>query len=310
MFEGILTALVTPFRNGGIDAPALEALCERQIKAGIAGIVVLGTTGEAATLLPDEQTQVIRIAVEVARGRVPIVAGASSNSTRAAVEQSERAAKAGAQALLHCAPYYNKPTQEGMYQHFVACARATKLPVILYNVPGRTASDLLPATVNRLATVPGIVAIKEATADLHRAGTLIRELSATFAVLSGDDFTAFPMFALGGKGVISVVSNVAPARMVEMWTAWKKGDVARAREIHLRLLPLMDLLFLESNPIPVKAALELQGFIGPDIREPLTPASASVREALSAFLQKESVAWSGLAFSARAGAWAAPSSPK
>ncbi len=285
--QGVMTALVTPMRDGEIDRDALAGLVDWQIEAGVDGLVAVGTTGESATLSADEQTQVIELVVRAARGRVPIIAGAGSNATAHAVELSRRAKQAGADALLHVTPYYNKPTQDGLYQHFAACAAATDLPVVLYNVPGRTGVDLLPDTVLRLADLPNVVAIKEATGDLRRAADLQRRLSGRLDLLSGDDFTAFPLFCLGGGGVISVVSNVAPAQTAAMWDAYRAGDVERARQLHLELFPLMELLFAESSPIPAKTALHLLGRCGPELRPPLSPCSAQLRARLEEYLRSQ-----------------------
>jgi 4-hydroxy-tetrahydrodipicolinate synthase len=287
VLEGAMTALVTPMQDGGVDADALARLVDQQIAAGIDGLVAVGTTGESATLAAAEQVGVIEQVVRRAAGRVPVVAGAGAYSTAAAIELSKAAAGAGAQGLLHVTPYYNKPTQDGLYRHFTAIAEATSLPIILYNVPGRTSCDLLPETVVRLAEHPRIAAIKEATGDMRRAGELVRALGDRMAVLSGDDFTAFPLFALGGRGVISVVSNVVPDRVAAMWDAAAAGDWERARGLHLDMLPLVELLFAEPNPIPVKAALELIGTIGPEIRLPLTGCSEPLRARLRAQLERE-----------------------
>jgi len=273
MFKGAMTALVTPLKAGAVDDSALAALIESQIEAGIRGLVLCGTTGESATLDADEKERVIRVAVQAASGRVPIIAGVGANSTDVAVGQSRAAKHAGADGLLHVTPYYNKPTQEGLFQHFLACSKATDLPILLYNVPARTHSDLLPDTIKRLAEVPTILGIKEATGDMARAGTLVRELGANFTISSGDDFSALSLMALGGHGVISVVSNVAPGLVAKMTNAATSGNFTVAQECHHRLMPLCELLFKESNPIPVKAALAHLGRIQPDIRLPLTPCS-------------------------------------
>ncbi|RMH40410.1 MAG: 4-hydroxy-tetrahydrodipicolinate synthase [Deltaproteobacteria bacterium] len=285
-----MTALVTPMRDGAVDFPALDALVERQLEAGIDGLVAVGTTGESATLAPPEHVAVVRRVVEVARGRVPVVAGAGANSTAEAVELSIACREAGADALLHVTPYYNKPTQQGLYVHFEAVARAGRLPVVLYNVPGRTSCDLLPETVERLAAVDYIVAIKEATGSVARATEIIERCGDRIAVLSGDDFTAFALYAVGARGVISVVSNVAPAWMADMWDAARDGDWDRARQLHYRIQPLTRLLFAEPNPIPVKAALALLGHIGPEIRPPLVECSPALRDRLRDRLAEDGLA--------------------
>jgi len=279
-FEGCLTALVTPFRDGKVDYDALTRLIDWQIENGVDGLVAVGTTGESATLDVDEHVAVIAHCVKVARGRVPVVAGAGANATSEALELGRRSEDVGADALLHVTPYYNKPTQEGLFRHYEAIARATKLPVILYNVPGRTAVDLLPETVERCMQLDNVVAIKEATGNMARATDVIARVGNRLTVLSGDDATAFPLYTLGGRGVISVVSNVAPREMSEMWDAAARGDWARARELHFELRVLNHLLFVESNPIPVKAALALMGRCGGELRPPLYPASPSLVEQL------------------------------
>ncbi|MCG8421746.1 MAG: 4-hydroxy-tetrahydrodipicolinate synthase [Proteobacteria bacterium] len=278
--EGVMTALVTPMRNGDVDFDALGNLIEDQIAAGIDGLVAVGTTGESATLDMREHKQVIQHFVEVAKKRVPVIAGAGGNSTIEALELSLASAEAGADGLLQVTPYYNKPTQEGLYQHFATIANETELPVVLYNVPGRTSCDLLPETVARLAEIDNIVAIKEATGDVIRATRIVELCGDSITLLSGDDFTAFALYAVGGRGVISVVSNLIPGIMAKMWRAARDGAWDRARELHFHIQPLTRLLFVESSPIPVKAALALLGKIQPDIRLPLCPCSDQLKEAL------------------------------
>jgi 4-hydroxy-tetrahydrodipicolinate synthase len=280
-FEGVTTALVTPMRDGQVDTVALARLVEEQIAAGVDGLVAVGTTGEAATLTVAEHVAVIRHVVDVTRSRVPVLAGAGANSTAEAIELSVASQEAGADGLLHVTPYYNKPTQEGLYLHFAAIARETTLPIVLYNVPGRTACDMLPETVARLAEIDRIVGIKDATGDMRRASDVIAAAGDRISVLSGDDFTAYGMMALGGRGVISVVSNVVPGRMAAMWDAAARGDLAGARAVHFELMPLMSLLFVEPNPMPVKAALELMGIIGGELRLPLCPCSPALRARLA-----------------------------
>lgn len=287
-FEGAMTALITPMKEGGdVDFDALAELVESQIAAGIHGLVAVGTTGESATLDMDEHVAVIRHVIETADGRVPVIAGAGSNSTDEAIELSRESAELGADGLLHVAPYYNKPTQEGMYRHFAAIAGATDLPVVLYNVPGRTSSDLLPETVARLCEIDSVVAIKEATGNLARATRIIELCGDRMTVLSGDDFTAFPLYAVGARGVISVVSNVLPAVMAEMWNAAAAGDWARGRALHYRIQPLTRLLFVEGNPTGTKAALALLGAIKPEIRLPMWPCSDGLRAEIRAALAAE-----------------------
>lgn len=285
--EGAMTALVTPMREGSVDFDALGTLVEEQIEAGIDGLVAVGTTGESATLAVPEHVQVIRHVVHVARGRVPVIAGAGGNATSEALELTRASQEAGADAVLQVVPYYNKPTQEGLFRHFEAIARATPLAVVLYNVPGRTACDLLPDTVARLAEIPNVVAIKEATGSTVRATEILERAGDRITVLSGDDFTTFPLYAVGARGVISVVSNVLPGAMAEMWDAVAGGDWDRARALHYRIQPLTRLLFVESNPIPVKAAMALLGKMEPDLRLPLWPCSDGLRDQLRACLTAE-----------------------
>lgn len=278
--EGCLTALVTPFRDGAVDYEALTRLVEWQIESGIDGLVAVGTTGESATLDVEEHVAVISHVVKVARGRVPVVAGAGGNATSEALALTAASEKAGAQALLHVTPYYNKPTQEGLYQHYAAIAKSTALPILLYNVPGRTACDLLPDTVERLASIPNIVGIKEACGSLPRITDLVARVGDRLTVISGDDATTFPTYAVGGRGVISVVSNVAPREMADMWDAVREGQWDKARALHYKLRVLNHLLFVESNPIPVKAALAVMGRMSAEVRLPLVPCSAGLVEQL------------------------------
>ena len=282
--HGAITAIVTPMRDGEVDLAALGRLVDDQIAAGIHGLVAVGTTGESATLSVSEHVRVIRHVVEVANKRVPVIAGAGANATAEAIELSKASESAGADALLHVTPYYNKPTQEGLYRHYAAIARETRLPIVLYNVPSRTSCDLLPETVDRLAGIDRVVAIKDAT-DVRRASDLIAAVGDRIAVLAGDDAIALPIMALGGRGVISVVSNVVPGRMAAMCDAAAAGDLVRAREIHFDLLPLFGLLFAESNPIPVKAALELMGVMTGEVRLPLSPCSPALRARLADHLR-------------------------
>jgi 4-hydroxy-tetrahydrodipicolinate synthase len=284
MFEGVFTALVTPFRGDVVDEEALRRLVEEQIAAGVDGFVPVGTTGESPTLTFEEHIRVIKVVVDAARKRVPIVAGTGSNSTREAIELSQAAREVGADGLLLVAPYYNKPGQEHLYRHFKAIVEAVPLPTVLYNVPGRTASDLLPDTVARLCELPQIVAIKEATGSALRAMQIIARLGDRLALLSGEDAVTFPLYALGARGVISVISNVAPADMAAMWDAAAAGDWKRAQKLHYKLLPLAEGLFIEANPIPVKAALSMMGRIADELRPPLYPLSGAGREKVRAIL--------------------------
>lgn len=271
MFTGAFTAIVTPMRGGQVSKSGLREFVEFQISEGIDGLVPCGTTGEAATLDAAEQVEVIRAVVEQARGRVPVIAGASANCTANAVANSRAAAEVGADALLHVTPYYNKPSQDGLVAHFTAVARATELPVVLYNVPGRTCCDMLPETVARLADLPNVVGVKEATGSLGRAQQVIAACPDDFAVLSGDDFICMGMTALGGDGVISVVSNLTPKDVARMIRAAREGEMELARRLHYRLEPLMHQLFVESNPVPVKAGVSLLGYSDNEVRLPLLP---------------------------------------
>ena len=282
VIEGCLTAIVTPFQGDRIDFDALGKLVDWQIDNGVDGIVSVGTTGESATLDVDEHVAVIAATVRAARGRVPVIAGAGGNATSEALALTKASEDAGADALLHVVPYYNRPSQEGLYRHFQAIARSTKLPIVLYNVPSRTACDLLADTVVRLCEEPNIVAIKDATGNLVRGGELIAKVGHRLAVLSGDDGTTFPMYAIGARGVISVVSNVAPREMAEMWDAVQANDWARAKALHYKLRYLNQLLFDEPSPAPTKAALALLGRCGVDVRLPLVAASPALTERVRA----------------------------
>jgi len=286
MFEGVITALVTPFRRDLLDEDALRRLVDEQIAAGVDGLVPVGTTGESPTLNSEEHIRVIEVVIEAAAKRVPVIAGTGSNSTHEAIELSVAAKRAGADGLLLVTPYYNRPGQEHMYRHFRAIMQATSLPTVVYNVPTRTASDLLPETIARLAEMPELVGVKEATGSALRASQVIARVGHKVAVLSGDDATAFPLFALGGRGVISVVSNVAPALMSAMWDAAAAGDWNKARQLHYRLLPLSEGLFVEANPIPVKAALAMMGRMTEEIRPPLYPLAETYRAKLRSQLDE------------------------
>ena len=285
MITGSLVAIVTPMReDGALDLAAFSKLIDWHVAEGTDGIVVVGTTGESPTVDFDEHKELIRIAVQHSKGRIPIIAGTGGNSTAEAIELTESAKKAGATASLSVVPYYNKPTQEGMYRHFRKIAETVDLPMILYNVPARTVADMQNDTVLRLAQVPGIIGIKDATANIERATDLIRRMPRNFAIYSGEDATALAVILLGGHGVISVTANVAPKLMHQMCAAALVGDVKKARELNLKLLPLHQRLFVEANPIPVKWALAEMGMIENGLRLPLSPMSekfcATVREAL------------------------------
>lgn len=281
MLTGSLVAIVTPMlEDGSLDLARFKSLIDWHIAEGTQGIVVVGTTGESPTVDFDEHKEQIRIAVAHAAGRVPVIAGTGANSTAEAIELSESAKQSGAQLSLSVVPYYNKPTQEGMYRHFRAIAEAVDLPLILYNVPGRTVADLQNDTVLRLAAVTNIVGIKDASASLERGSDLLRRAPRDFAIYSGEDATGLPLMLMGGHGVISVTANVAPRLMREMCAAALSGDIGRAREANNRLLGLHTKLFVEGNPIPVKWALAQMGLIEPGIRLPLVPLSANFHEAV------------------------------
>src|SRR5512143_1577309 len=287
MLAGSLVAIVTPMLPGGaLDLPALARLIDFQIENGTAGIVVVGTTGESPTVDVDEHCKLIEAAIRHAAGRIPIIAGAGGNSTAEAIALTRFAKGAGAYASLSVVPYYNKPTQEGLYRHFRAIAEAVDLPLLLYNVPSRTVADLANDTVLRLAEVPGIVGLKDATSDLVRHVELRRRLAGReFGLYSGNDDTALPYMLLGGDGVISVTANVAPRAMSEMCAAALAGDVAAARERNARLMGLHARLFVESNPTPVKWALAEMGLINNELRLPLTPLSPQYHDAVRAALR-------------------------
>jgi 4-hydroxy-tetrahydrodipicolinate synthase len=279
MATGSLVAIVTPMTDdGALDLDALRRLVNWHIAEGTDGIVVVGTTGESPTVSYDEHCLLIRTTVEQAAGRVPVIAGTGANSTSEAIELTECAKAAGAQAGLSVVPYYNKPTQEGLYQHYKKIAEAVDLPLILYNVPGRTVADLSNDTTLRLAEVPGIVGVKDATGSMERAADLLRRAPKNFALYSGDDASAMPFMLLGGHGVISVTANVAPKLMHEMCVAASAGNLARARELNNALLPLHNKLFVEANPIPVKWACAELGLIPSGLRLPLTPLSAGLHD--------------------------------
>ncbi|HET9462372.1 MAG TPA: 4-hydroxy-tetrahydrodipicolinate synthase [Thiobacillus sp.] len=279
--RGSLVAMVTPMSDdGALDLDALRRLVDWHIAEGTDGIVVVGTTGESPTVSYDEHCLLIRTTVEQAAGRVPVIAGTGANSTSEAIELTECAKRAGAQAGLSVVPYYNKPTQEGLYQHYKKIAEAVELPLILYNVPGRTVADLSNDTTLRLAQVPGIVGVKDATGSMERAADLLRRAPKDFALYSGDDASAMPFMLLGGHGVISVTANVAPKLMHEMCVAAFEGNLARAIELNNALLPLHSKLFVEANPIPVKWACAELGLIPAGLRLPLTPLSAELHDTL------------------------------
>jgi 4-hydroxy-tetrahydrodipicolinate synthase len=295
MITGSLVAIVTPMHEDGrLDMARFRELIDWHVAEGTDGIVVVGTTGESPTVDFDEHKELIRVAVDHAKGRIPVIAGTGGNSTAEAVELTESAKKAGATACLSVVPYYNKPTQEGLYQHFRKVAESVGLPMILYNVPGRTVADLANDTVMRLAQVPGIIGIKDATANIERGTDLIKRAPRNFALYSGDDATALALILLGGHGTISVTANVAPRLMHEMCAAALVGDVKKAREINLRLLGLHQKLFVEANPIPVKWALAQMGRIEPGLRLPMTPLAERCHDAVRAALAEAGINIAGL----------------
>lgn len=287
-FEGSYVALVTPFdASGALDEDAYRDLIRRQIKGGTRGLVPCGSTGEAATLLHEEYRRAIEIACEESRGDVPVIAGVGTNATWKAVESAREAESLGADALLVLAPYYNKPTQEGIYQHFKAVARESRLPIIVYNIPGRTGVNMAPKTIARLAKdFPTIVAVKEAAGSLDQVSEILALAPKGFTVLSGDDSLTIPMMSVGAKGVVSVVANIAPRQTQALCEAALKGDYRKAAALHLKLFPLIKSLFVETNPIPVKAALGMMGRCRPEPRLPLTPLSTESRPALKKALKE------------------------
>jgi 4-hydroxy-tetrahydrodipicolinate synthase len=285
-FEGVLTALVTPFRDGAVDERARGDRGEQQFSAGVDGLVPCGSTGEAATLSHDEHRRVVEVVVSAARGRVQVLAGTGSNSTSEAIALTRHAKEAGADGALLISPYYNRPTQDGIVAHYTEIARQTSFPLVVYNIPGRTGSNVLPATLARLAEVDQIVGVKEACGDLNQIGHVILSVPDSFAVLAGDDWATLPMLTLGGKGVISTISNVAPGEVVDLVRAFRAGDLARARSVHYRLMPLADALFCETNPIPVKAALAMRGLIHEELRLPLVAITNPNRERLQAVMKE------------------------
>ena len=286
-FHGALVALVTPFIDGRLDEQGLTNLIEFQIAGGTHGIVPCGTTGESATIGFEEHKRVIDLTVKTVNGRVPVVAGTGANNTLEAIELTESAKESGADAVLSVVPYYNKPSQEGMYLHFRKIAESVDIPMFLYNVPGRTVVNMLPETVARLAEIDNIVGIKEASGSLEQISDVIRRCPKDFIVLSGDDFTAMPTVSIGGKGVISVISNVCPGDMAKMMEAALAGNTQLARELHYRMFELMKLMFCEPNPVPAKKGVELMGKIKSGLpRLPLAPMSGANLDKLQAAMRK------------------------
>jgi 4-hydroxy-tetrahydrodipicolinate synthase len=286
MFSGSIVAIVTPFRKGKVDERAFADLIEWQIANGTNGIVPCGTTGESATLTHEEHHRVIKLTVEVVKGRVPVIAGTGSNSTDEAISLTQHAREAGADGALLITPYYNKPSQEGLYRHYKAVAEAVDLPLVLYNIPGRTGVNMLPATVARLAVMKNIVGIKEGSGSVQQASDIAQACGDRLTVLSGDDPLTLPMMAVGAKGVITVTANVMPKEMAQLVASFLAGRLDEARRIHFALSPLFAALFYETNPIPVKEALGMMGKIDPELRLPLCAMSADHRTQLARVLKE------------------------
>lgn len=286
MFKGSMTALITPFRDGAVDEKAFAAFVDWQLSEGTHAVIPCGTTGESPTLSHEEHHRVTAICIEVAKGRAPVIAGTGSNSTEEAVSLSRHAQKAGADALLVVTPYYNKPNAEGQYLHFKTIAEAVDLPIFIYNIPGRSVIDMSVATMARLAKLPNIVGVKDATADLARPLKIRTEIGPEFCQLSGEDATVTAFLAQGGVGCISVSANVAPRLCSELHTAWQQGDFAKVWELRDRLMPLHDAMFCETSPAPVKYAASLLGRALPDCRLPIAPLSAEGRAKVEAAMQK------------------------
>ena len=286
MFKGSIVAIVTPFSNGKVNEEKLRELVEFQLENGTDAIVPCGTTGESSTLDYEEHDRVVQIVVEQVNKRVPVIAGTGSNSTREAIEMTQHAKELGADGCLLVTPYYNKPTQEGLFRHYSAVADAVAIPQILYNVPGRTGVNLLPETVARLSVNKNIVAIKEATGSLQQASEILALCGENIDVLSGDDFITFPMMACGAKGVISVLANIMPKAVGDLTDAFFAGDLAKARELHLHTLKIGNAMFIESNPIPVKTALGLMGKCSDEVRLPLCPMGEANKAKLAAIMKE------------------------
>jgi 4-hydroxy-tetrahydrodipicolinate synthase len=286
MFKGSIVAIVTPFRNGAVDEEKLRELVEFQIEGGTDGIVPCGTTGESSTLDYAEHDRVIAIVVEQVNKRIPVIAGTGSNSTKEAIDMTARAKKIGADGALLVTPYYNKPSQEGLYRHYMAVAEAVELPQILYNVPGRTCVNLLPETVARLAEHKNIVAIKEATGSLQQASEVLDLCGDKIDVLSGDDFITFPMMACGAKGVISVVANIMPREVAALVDAFFAGRMEEARRLHLKMLKISNAMFIETNPVPVKTAVALMGKCSDEVRLPLCEMSEANKAKLASIMKE------------------------
>lgn len=285
MFSGSFVAIVTPFRKGKVDEKAFGELIEWQIANGTNGIVPCGTTGESATLSHEEHNRVVELAVEVVNRRVPVIAGTGSNSTEEAIDLTRHAKQAGADGALLITPYYNKPTQEGLYRHYKAVAETVDLPLVLYNIPGRTGVNMLPATIARLSAIKNVVGVKEGSGSVQQASDIVQMCGNRLSVLAGDDALTLPMMAVGGKGVITVTANIVPTDMANLVKAFAAGKIDEARRIHFKLSPLFAALFYETNPIPVKEALGMMGKIDPELRLPLCAMATDAREKLARVLK-------------------------
>ena len=285
MFAGSIVAIVTPFLNGEFDEDSYRELIELQITGGTSGIVPCGTTGESTSMTIEEHNRVLNVTIDAVKGRIPVIAGAGSNNTKEAVELAVYAKKIGADATLQVTPYYNKPTPEGLYQHFKAIAKAAPLPQVLYNIPGRTGINMLPATIARLTEIPEIVAVKEASGNLSQMVELIDCVGDRLTILCGDDNLTLPVLAIGGKGVISVVANIAPRMNADMIEAWNQGNFKKAKELFYKLLPLSKAMFIETNPLPVKTALAMKGKVREEFRLPLVPMEKENKEKLAEVLK-------------------------
>ncbi|MDR2946464.1 MAG: 4-hydroxy-tetrahydrodipicolinate synthase [Candidatus Adiutrix sp.] len=285
IFKGVIPAITTPFKNGALDEEALRRHIDHQIKGGVQAILFCGTTGESPTLSHEEHKRVVAIGVEECRGKVPVMASAGSNCTAESIDFALHAKKVGADGLLVVTPYYNKPTQEGIYQHFKAIGDAAPLPIIAYNIPGRCGVNILPETLARMTKELGLAGVKEATGDLNQMIRTIELCGPNFLVSCGDDGLTLPLLSVGGHGVISVACNLIPGPLVEMWKAWEAGETAKARELFFKMLPLFKALFVETNPIPVKASLALAGFMTGEMRLPMCPPQPETMEKLKPILK-------------------------
>lgn len=285
MFKGSIVALVTPFKNGKVDKERLLELVEFHIREGSDGIVPCGTTGESATLSHDEHKEIVTLVVKAVNKRIPVIAGAGSNCTKESLDLAHHAKNVGADGILAVTPYYNRPTQNGLYEHYATIAKEVDIPLILYNVPTRTGVNLLPETVARLSEIDNIVGIKEASADLRQQTKIVELCRKDFALISGDDFTLLPTLSIGGVGVISVVANIIPKDVANLIKEFNKGNFDEAKKLHYKIFPLCEAMFIETNPVPVKEALELMGMISHEVRLPLVPLQETNRKKLKEVLQ-------------------------